>query len=66
MNWLNGLHYVGVALTLVSAIGMAIPIIYYIDADIYGKPINWKLIRLSVAVLLATLLLGAFMAGVAA
>lgn len=66
MNWINGLHHVGVALVCVSSLGAALTTIYFIDTSTYEKPITWKRVYPSVAALLATLLAGAFMVGVAA
>lgn len=66
MNWINGLHSAGAALVSVSALGVALTTIYFIDAAIECKPVNWERTYPSIAVLTVSLLAGAFMAGAAA
>ncbi|WP_279063675.1 hypothetical protein [Dermabacter hominis] len=66
MNWVNGLYFTGVALVSVSALGMMLVLGSFINADIEGKPINWKRTYPTIAVLTVSLLAGAFMAGATA
>ena len=66
MNWINGLHLMGIALVCVSALGMVLTLGYFINADIEDKPINWKRTCPAIVVLTVALLAGAFMAGAAA
>ena len=66
MNWISGLHNVGVVLIAVGTLGSAAAVIYVADASDRFRPINWKRIRLSVAALLVTLLAGAFIVGATA
>lgn len=66
MNWINGLHNVGVVLICVGTLGTAATVIYIAEASDRFRPINWKHVRLSVAALLVTLLAGAFIVGAAA
>lgn len=66
MNWINGLHAMGVVIMCVSGIGMMLALGYIVSANVEEKPINWKRTYPSIAVLTAALLAGAFMAGAAA
>lgn len=66
MNWVNGLHCVGVVLIGVGTLGAAVTVIYIAEKCDRYRPINWKHVRLSVAALLVTLLAGAFIVGATA
>ena len=66
MNWINGLHAMGVVIMCVSGIGMMLTLGYLVSADIEDKPINWERVCPSIAVLVVSLLAGAFMAGATA
>lgn len=66
MNWINGLHAMGVVIMCVSGIGMMLTLGYLVSANVEEKPINWKRTYPSIAVLVVALLAGAFMAGAAA
>ena len=66
MNWINGLHLMGVAIVCVSVLGMVLTLGYFVNADIEDKPINWERTYPTIAVLTVALLAGAFMAGAAA
>lgn len=63
MNWINGLHCVGVVLIAVGTLGTAVTVIYVAEASDRYRPINWKHVRLSAAALLVTLLAGAYIVG---
>lgn len=66
MNWINGLHLMGIAVMGVSALGIAIALGHLIGADVEGRPINQKRAYPTIAVLVVSLLAGAFMAGATA
>ena len=66
MNWVNGVYTMGIVITCVSLLGIAIALGYLINAGIEGEPINWERTYPTIAVLTVALLAGAFMAGAAA
>lgn len=66
MNWINGLHAMGVVIMCVSGIGLFLASGYLVSSDVEEKPINWKRTYPTIAVLVVALLAGAFMAGAAA
>lgn len=66
MNWINGLHYTGIALVCVSVLGIMATLFYLRDAAFEERPVNWEHTCPTIVALVVALLAGAFMAGAGA
>lgn len=63
MDWTQGVHNIGVALTLIGAVGLVATLAYFLSIDLDGRTANKTHVAITVAALLTALLAGAFMAG---